>query len=180
MDDIHFRAGQFATVVDCLKGLSKGLSSFSGPSRVALIVGLRPDIPLVIYDPQELLEGYKKEIEQYYSNTEAWQNNLFGTGNVRGYMAKGLSSLNLDRLITVGYCSTWFFHQMWFTELHSNMVFQGTYSKMAVACREFAIIGKLSLGKGMELCAVPGNRSRMECRAGDYSSYSRQTASYLG
>jgi hypothetical protein len=55
-----------------LDGLRQGLSSFSGPSRAAVIFAEKPDDPISIYDPQDLLRGHEPMLKEIYLDTDKW------------------------------------------------------------------------------------------------------------
>ena len=56
-----------------LDGLREGLSHFSGPSRVALLLALAPGDPLHVIDPQQLLNGHEPRLEELYCSTAGWK-----------------------------------------------------------------------------------------------------------
>ena len=56
-----------------LDGLRDGLSHFSGPSRAALIFAVKPDDPICIYDPQNLLHGHEPILKELYLQSNQWR-----------------------------------------------------------------------------------------------------------
>ena len=47
-----------------LDGLTDGLTHFSGSSRAALIYAERPEDPIRVYDPQDLLHGHEPRLKE--------------------------------------------------------------------------------------------------------------------
>lgn len=107
---------------DTLDGLQEGLTHFSGPSRVAVIYAEKPDSPLYVYDPQNLLAGHEPKFKELYLDSDDWRakgqkvikNEIFG----HIYPEK---NLGLTGLISFGARCRNIFYQMWFTEHHPNM-----------------------------------------------------------
>lgn len=109
-------------IVETLEGLRDGLTHFSGPSRTAVIYSIKPDDPILIYDPLSLLAGHEPKLKELYIDTDAWRkkttisydkkkfNNLIPEKN-----------LELAGLISYGGRSSSVVYQMWFTEHHPNM-----------------------------------------------------------
>ena len=60
-------------VSDILNGLAEGFSRFSGPSRAACLVAPTPDSPLVVCDPQGLLQGHQPIFKQLFLQDESWR-----------------------------------------------------------------------------------------------------------
>ena len=103
------------------EGLRDGLSHFSGPSRVAIVFAIRPDDPMRIYDPQNLLRGHEPKLRELYIDADAWR---AGPGTA-GFQATGHpfpeKNLGLAGLISFGGRSQAVAYQMWFTEHHPDM-----------------------------------------------------------
>ena len=74
------RAVKNLCIYHILDGLRIGLSHFSGPSRAALLFAEKPDDPMRIYDPQELLRGHEPKLERLASKPSA----SCGSGQARG------------------------------------------------------------------------------------------------
>ncbi|HSQ86552.1 MAG TPA: DNA integrity scanning protein DisA nucleotide-binding domain protein [Desulfobacterales bacterium] len=106
-----------------LDGLRDGLSHFSGPSRAALIFAVKPDDPICIYDPQNLLHGHEPILKELYLQSNQWRKGV--SENVLKMMLSGHihaeKNLQLAGLISYGGRSRSIFYQMWFTEHHPNM-----------------------------------------------------------
>jgi hypothetical protein len=118
-----------------LDGLKRGLTKFSGPSRVALIYAIDPDEPLRILDPQDLLFGHQPYIKKYFVSTNEWRQNLPETGQV--FFDHTLSQrLDLDDVISLGGRSRGCAYQMWFTERHPDLCSAGPTSHWL----EFALL----------------------------------------
>ncbi len=108
------------TVFHLLSGLHQGLSRFSGQSRVALIVAVKPNDPLCVCDPQDLLKEHKREVFDYYIQKNAWTQNLIGVNDSSGDSGKLVGCAELPGTISVGYSSTGLFYQAWFAEHHQS------------------------------------------------------------
>jgi hypothetical protein len=108
------------------EGLRDGLSHFSGPSRAAILYAIRPDDPMRIYDPQNLLRGHEPKLRELYIDTDRWRpsgadlRHLQGAGHP--FPEK---NLGLAGLISFGGRSRSVAYQMWFTEHHPDMCSTG-------------------------------------------------------
>lgn len=104
------------------EGLSEGLSHFSGPSRAAVIYAAGPHDPMLVYDPQNLLEGHEPKLKELYLDSTAWRDNAIDPDL---FMVDGQpdqeKNLHLTGLISRGGRSRSIFYQMWFTEHHPDM-----------------------------------------------------------
>jgi hypothetical protein len=104
------------------EGLCEGLSHFSGPSRAAVIYAIGPRDPILIYDPQNLLEGHEPKLKELYLDSTSWRNRFV---NPELLMIDGQplpeKNLQLTGLISRGGRSRSIFYQMWFTEHHPDM-----------------------------------------------------------
>ena len=109
-------------ITETLEGLREGLNHFSGPSRTAVIYAVKPDDPMCIYDPQNLLAGHELKFKGLYIDTDEWQKK-----NTLGYDKKKFSNLIPERnlelagLISCGGRSSSVVYQMWFAEHHPDM-----------------------------------------------------------
>ena len=109
-------------LLDVADGLQDGLSHYSGQSRVALIYCETPDSPMLVYDPQNLLQGHEPKFKELYLDSQDWLKNSpdpekMATA-VHIYPEK---NLQLTGLISYGARSKSIFYQMWFTEHHPDM-----------------------------------------------------------
>ena len=66
-----------------LDGLRQGLSSFSGPSRAAVIYAEKPDDPVSIYDPQDLLRGHEPMLKEIYLDNHKWRSEAAVTTGIK-------------------------------------------------------------------------------------------------
>jgi hypothetical protein len=109
-------------LLDITDGLQDGLSHFSGFSRVALIYCEKPNSPLHVYDPQQLLAGHEPKFKELYLDSDAWRKNIPKPGlmETSGHISTE-KNLQLTGLISCGARSNSIFYQMWFTEHHPNM-----------------------------------------------------------
>jgi hypothetical protein len=64
MDECIFA---YRCIVETIEGLREGLTQFSGPSRTAVIYSIKPDDPIHIYDPQNLLAGHEPKFKELMS-----------------------------------------------------------------------------------------------------------------
>lgn len=105
-----------------LDGLRQGLSSFSGPSRAAVIFAEKPHDPISIYDPQDLLRGHEPLLKEIYLNTAKWHENPEFTKDIKhpGQIFPE-RNLELSGLISRGARTRTVYYQMWFTEHHPNI-----------------------------------------------------------
>ena len=105
-----------------LDGLRQGLSSFSGPSRAAVIYAEKPDDPVSIYDPQDLLRGHEPLLKEIYLDGDRWRSEEAMT---KGIMNPGQifpeKNLELSGLISSGARTRSIYYQMWFTEHHPDI-----------------------------------------------------------
>ena len=105
-----------------LDGLRQGLSSFSGPSRAAVIFAENPYDPISVYDPQDLLRGHEPMLKEMYLDTEEWHKNPEFTKDIKhsGQIFPE-KNLELSGLISRGARTRSVYYQMWFTEHHPNI-----------------------------------------------------------
>lgn len=105
-----------------LDGLRQGLSSFSGPSRAAVIFAEKPHDPIAVYDPQDLLRGHEPLLKEIYLDTEEWHQNPEFTNDIKhpGQIFPE-KNLELSGLISRGARTRSVYYQMWFTEHHPNI-----------------------------------------------------------
>ena len=107
------------SIYNILDGLSDGLSHFSGPSRVALIICLETEGPFYILDPQNLLDGHQPRIKDLYPTyREHIQQNL-------QYEFSDIKDPQLTGLLAYGGTCTTLPFQMWFTEQHPDVCSKG-------------------------------------------------------
>ncbi len=104
------------------EGLCEGLSHFSGPSRAAVIYAIHRDNPMLIYDPQKLLEGHEPKLKELYIDSTTWRKNV-ATFEALMIDRQPIpeKNLHLTGLISRGGRSHSVFYQMWFTEHHPDM-----------------------------------------------------------
>ena len=66
-----------------LDGLRQGLSNFSSPSRAAVIYAEKPDDPISVYDPQDLLRGHEPMLKEIYLDTQTWRADREATEGIK-------------------------------------------------------------------------------------------------
>lgn len=109
-----------------LEGLRQGLSRFSGPSRVALVMAETRDAPLKVLDPRRLLRGHEPKLAKLFVESSAWRDEAPDTAAMKPFgQASWAEKLHLTGLICAGGYAQPLFYQMWFTELHPNMCSTG-------------------------------------------------------
>ena len=107
---------------DTLDGLRDGLSHFSGPSRAAVVFAMGADVPMVIFDPQNLLAGHEPRLKELYVENQTWRNHqTIQRGSLKYSHIIPEKNLQLTGLISYGGRSGSIFYQMWFTEHHPDM-----------------------------------------------------------
>ncbi|MFK5954391.1 MAG: DNA integrity scanning protein DisA nucleotide-binding domain protein [Desulfobacterium sp.] len=119
MDEHTFNC---SCISESIEGLREGLTHFSGPSRTAVIYAIKPEDPVYIYDPQNLLAGHEPKIKKLYLNGEAWRKRIdlcYDKKKFSNLVPK--KNLELAGLISCGGCSSSVAYQMWFTEQHPDM-----------------------------------------------------------
>jgi hypothetical protein len=119
MDELTFT---HRCIIETAEGLREGLTHFSGPSRTAVIYTIKPEDPIYIYDPQNLLGGHEPKFKELYIDSDGWRKKT-----VIRYDKKNFSdlipekNLELAGLISYGGRSSSVVYQMWFTEHHPDM-----------------------------------------------------------
>ena len=109
-------------IADTINGLNEGLSHFSGLTRIALIYALKPEDPIRIFDPQNLLEGHEPKFKELYLDSQEWRKAAnIERGKKRFSHIVPEENLDLAGLISYGGRSSTVFYQMWFTEHHPDM-----------------------------------------------------------
>ena len=73
MDEYAFNC---SCIRESMEGLREGLTHFSGPSRTAVIYAIKPEDPIYIYDPQNLLAGHEPKIKELYLDVDAWRRRI--------------------------------------------------------------------------------------------------------
>jgi hypothetical protein len=113
-------------VSDLLNGLSDGLTHFSGTSRAAVIFALRPDSPMLLCDPQNLLKGHEPIFKSLYLDNQKWRINDKVAPDRRQFAdIIPVKDLGLAGLLSNGGYSGSVFFQQWFTEHHPDLCSTG-------------------------------------------------------
>ena len=126
MDDQGRQSFVCRCVSDILNGLSDGLTHFSGPSRAAVVFALRPDSPMVLCDPQNLLKGHEPIFKNLYLDSQQWRGNDKVRPD-RRYSTEivPVRDPGLAGLLSNGGYSGPIFFQQWFTEHHPDLCSTG-------------------------------------------------------
>ncbi len=113
-------------VSDILNGLSDGLTHFSGTSRAAVIFALRPDSPMLLCDPQNLLKGHEPIFNSLYLENQKWRTNEKVPCDRKQFAdIIPVKDLGLAGLLSNGGYSGSVFFQQWFTEHHPDLCSTG-------------------------------------------------------
>ncbi len=113
-------------VSDILNGLSDGLTHFSGASRAAVIFALRPDSPMLLCDPQNLLKGHEPICKSLYLDNQSWRTNEKVRFDRKHYAEIiPIKDPGLAGLLSHGGYSGSVFFQQWFTEQHPDLCATG-------------------------------------------------------
>ncbi|MGI6639283.1 MAG: DNA integrity scanning protein DisA nucleotide-binding domain protein [Desulfobulbus sp.] len=113
-------------VSDIINGLSEGFTHFSGASRAAVVFALGPDSPLMICDPQNLLQGHEPIFKQLFLQDESWRYHEKARIGGRKFIdVLSVPNLGLAGLLSSGGYSSPVFFQFWFTEHHPNLCSTG-------------------------------------------------------
>jgi len=109
-----------------LDGLREGLSLFSGISRAALIYAESPKDSVLVYDPQNLLQGHEPKLKELYLDSDKWRLNGPNPRDMRLHgQIHPEKNLELTGLISYGGRTRSIFYQMWFTEHHPDICSTG-------------------------------------------------------
>lgn len=132
------------------EGLRFGLSSFSHPSRVALIYAFDRDTPLLIYDPQDLLLDHQPKIQEVYLQSQQWQQETRHSSYEHCSLIE-TQRLDLSGLITYGGRSPAIFYQMWFTEHHPDICSVGPIKRWLehaalLLCQDIVLANDIHIG----------------------------------
>jgi len=126
MDMNQQEAFIYRCVSETLDGLRDGLSHFSGTSRVAVIYAISYESPLLVCDPQNLLQGHELKFAQLYLENNDWRHKIelerLSTEQGNIFTEK---DHQLSGLISYGGRSGGVFYQRWFTEHHPDMCSTG-------------------------------------------------------
>ncbi len=127
-------------VSDTLEGLRDGISHYSGASRTAVIFTLTADEPLLVCDPQHLLQGHEPKFRQLFLEDETWRTKAPpGRDRLMFYRILPEPDLGLAGLISYGGRSNSVFYQMWFTEHHPDLCSVGPTERwLEHACWRFS------------------------------------------
>lgn len=113
-------------VSDIVNGLSEGFTHFSGSSRAAVIFALEADSPLMICDPQHLLNGHEPIFRQLFVQDQTWRQHDRGRLRAKSFIdVLPLPDLGLAGLLSSGGYSSPVFFQYWFTEHHPDFCSTG-------------------------------------------------------
>lgn len=105
-----------------LDGMSEGFSHYSGPSRAAVIYAEKPDDPIRVYDPQNLLQGHEPRLKELYLESDRWRVEGPDTQDMMLFeQIYPEKNLQMAGLISYGGRTRSIFYQMWFTEHHPDM-----------------------------------------------------------
>ena len=132
------------------EGLRSGLSSFSHPSRVALIYAFSREDPLRVYDPQDLLRDHEPKIKEIFVDFQDWWDDALHSPGEHCSLIE-IESLDLAGLIAYGGRSSAIFYQMWFTEHHPDICSVGPVKRWLehaalLLCQDIALANDINIG----------------------------------
>lgn len=140
-------------VFEVVEGLRQGLSHFSPPSRTAVIYAVRPEDPIRIHDPFNLLQGHEPRLKELYIDSSFWRENLPDTMGMRFNepLDPDFYQNQLNGLISFGAGSKDLFFQMWYTEHHLDICSTGPTERWleyaaAILSRNIATDMALNIG----------------------------------
>jgi len=109
-----------------LHGLRKGVSRFSAPVRVALLIAPNRMGPLLVYDPHELLLDHRVSLKAEFLDSTAWRDQAPDmTGWERMMIAMLTGGPDLPGLISFGIRSASAFFLLWLVESPPNLCSRG-------------------------------------------------------
>lgn len=109
-------------VSDMLNGLSDGLSHFSGLSQVAVIYCVSKNSPMMICDPQNLLQEHRPRIKRMLIDDCFWKSvDASELEQARVSRVFSVQDLELTGIIEYGGQSGAVYYQAWFTKQHSDL-----------------------------------------------------------
>lgn len=121
-----------------LNGLRHGICKFSGPSRVAVVYGIKPEDPLRIMDPQGLLADHKESLTAYFRAFNKQYSHLVKT-NPASFDQAALPCPDCPGLLCLGHSTPGAAYQMWFTERHADLCSPGpTLRWLEFAIQQFS------------------------------------------
>ncbi len=110
------------SIYSVLEGLRKGLTHFAGSSRAALLIAEKPDGPLHVHDPQDLLSGHEPKLREIYVNSNSWRAKAPAAHSLKPFgSVVAADDIALAGLISYGAYSRSVFYQRWFTEHQPNL-----------------------------------------------------------
>lgn len=118
--NVHF------PVARAMSGVREGLQSFSGPSRVSLLLARKKESPLWVYDQQGLLREHREKLRDLYVADTSWRDNAPDMSGLNPFfVSRNAGGLKIPGLISFGSRDLATFYQMWFTENHPNSCSEG-------------------------------------------------------
>ncbi|MDM8538067.1 DNA integrity scanning protein DisA nucleotide-binding domain protein [Desulfobacterales bacterium HSG17] len=88
---------------------------------MALIYAVKSDDPVLVYDPQYLLQGHEPKLKELYLDSNEWRDDHSKLNNIKQFEVLNQKDLQLAGLISYGGRSRSIAYQMWFTEHHPDM-----------------------------------------------------------
>ncbi len=130
--------GKDISINRIISGLQRGLNKFCGATRVALVIAIKEDDELLMYDEDGLLQPHRQRLQEVYVSSSAWKEQR-ATEERREDVAV-LPDLHLPGILSKGATSDSVFHQRWFVERLPNLAHEGPiYSWLEDAAFEMCI-----------------------------------------
>ncbi len=122
-----------------LDGLRDGLSHYIRPTRVALVYCIKPEGPLHIYDPMNLLSGHETMLRDFFIYNQDWRKEKPYAGGLELLERKHFQELQLAGIVTHGGRTDSVAYQVWFAEEYPDICSLGPIRMwMEYAVRLFA------------------------------------------
>lgn len=130
--------GKEVSINRIINGLQRGLNKFCGATRIALIIAVKADDELLVYDEDDLLLSHRIRLQELYANSTAWKENKTENGRLEDVSI--LPDLHLPGILSKGATSESVFYQRWFVERLPNLAHEGPiYSWLEDAAYEMCI-----------------------------------------
>lgn len=144
---MHFRElGKPILIFQVIEGLRRGLTRFLGPSRVAVLMSAAEGEPLHVFDPYELLAGFRSELSQHYLESSAWREHPpFSRDIGEAYNCAGPL---VPGLVSWGRQSAAVPYQMWFAECPQALCSTGPVQQW-LAKASWIMAHELALGASL-------------------------------
>jgi hypothetical protein len=132
-------AGKDLAVDKVMSGMQRGLNKYCGSIRIALLLAVKEEDPLVLYDHNGLLQPHRQRLKEIYSSSAAWKEPSQPLRKNTDEELSMLRDIKLPGVISKGASSASVFYQRWFVERVPNLAHDGPiYSWLEDASFELA------------------------------------------